>query len=458
MSEKIKALEKFLSKDQISQKEETLKIYGADWLGLYPPAPLAVLFPRTDQNVEDIIKWALHFHCPLVPSGGRTGLSGSASAQNQEIILSFEKMNQVIEFNEIEQSLRLQPGVITQRVQELAKEKSLYFPISFASEGSSQIGGNTATNAGGVHVIQYGILRKWILGLKVITGEGKKLYLGRGLIKNTAGLDLMNLFIGSEGTLGLITEITLQLTKPPKPSCVLLCSIPDLEGLMGLYTLFKNKISLKAFEMFTHSALEYVQKAQSLSSFALKDSAKYYALLEYPKDEQDTALTLLESAMENHYVSDGAASENDRQAKELWSFRENISESLSPYSPYKNDISVRISFLPKFLSEMNNLLKKEYPNFTVVWFGHIGDGNLHINILKPDNMEQKEFVTKCSEVNKLLFSVIQKYEGSISAEHGVGLLKKPYLHYSCSTQEIQYMKAVKKIFDPKNILNPGKIF
>ena len=457
MSENITALKKILPSNQISQEKETLRTYGTDWLGLYPPSPSFVLFPRTRQNVIDIVNWAKEFHFPLVPSGGRTGLSGAAAAQNQEAIVSFEHMNQIIEFNEIEQSLKLQPGVITQTVQELAKEKSLYFPLSFASEGSSQIGGNVATNAGGVHVIKYGILRKWILGLEVITGEGKTLQLGRGLIKNVAGYDLMDLFIGSEGTLGLITEITLQLTQKPQPSCVLLFAVPDLRGLMGLYTLFKNKISLTAFEMFTHIATEYVQKMHS-TPFVLKEKADYYALLECPQDQQEEALTLFETAVENNYVVDGVISENNRQASELWSFRENISESLSSHSPYKNDISIKISSLPKFLLEMNQVLKKEYPDFTVVWFGHIGDGNLHINILKPEKMDQKVFIEKCSSVNKLLFSVIQKYKGSISAEHGVGLLKKPYLHYSCSEEEIQYMKSIKKIFDPQNILNPGKIF
>ena len=457
MSEKITVLKKILTEDQINQQKDTLNTYGTDWLDLYPPSPSMILFPRNQQNVLDIVNWAKEFHAPLVPSGGRTGLSGAAAAPNQEVVVSFEQMNKIIEFNETEQILRLQPGVITQTVQEFAKEKSLYFPLSFASEGSSQIGGNVATNAGGVHVIKYGMLSKWILGLEVITGEGKILQLGRGLIKNRTGYDLMNLFIGSEGTLGMITEITLQLTQKPKPTCVLLLAVPDLKGLMSLYTLFKKKISLTAFEMFTHKATEYVQKTQT-TPFALKEKADYYALLECPQEQQEEALTLFETALENNYVIDGVLSENNRQASELWSFRENISESLSPHSPYKNDISIKISKLPEFLLEMNQLLQKEYPDFTVVWFGHIGDGNLHINILKPDTMNQKVFIEKCSAVNQLLFSVIKKYKGSISAEHGVGLLKKPYLHYSCSKDEIQYMKSIKKIFDPQNILNPGKIF
>ena len=457
MSQEIKHLKKILAEEQINTQTDILKTYGSDWLGLYESSPSMVLFPQSRQNVEDIVKWAMQFNLFLVPSGGRTGLSGATVAQNKEVVLSFDRMNKIVEFNEIEQSLTVQPGVITQSIQDFAKEKSLYFPLSFASEGSSQIGGNVSTNAGGVHVIRYGSLRKWILGMEVVTGEGNTLSLGRGLIKNVAGYDLLNLFIGSEGTLGLVTEVTLQLTKKPEPPCVFLFSVPNLDALMKLYHLFKFKLSLRAFEMFTELAVEQVQKNSSCT-FPLKEKSPYYVLIECDQRVQEEALSLFESALENHYILDGVISENSRHTAELWSFRENISESISPYSPYKNDISVRISLLPDFLSEMNQILKQEYPNFKVIWFGHVGDGNLHINILKPEKMKKEVFLQKCEKVNNILFSVIKKYGGSISAEHGVGLLKKPYLHYSCSEKELIYMKAIKKTFDPKGILNPGKIF
>ena len=457
MSYPIEQLKKILNPEQISTDPNALKTYGNDWLDFYKPAPSMVLFPESRKNVEDIIKWARECKLSLVPSGGRTGLSGAAAAQNKEVVVAFERMNKILEFNKIEQSLTVQPGTITKSIQTWAEERSLYFPLSFASEGSSQIGGNVSTNAGGVHVIRYGSLRKWVLGLEVITGTGHTLSLGRSLIKNTAGYDLMNLFIGSEGTLGIITEITLQLTKKPEPPCVFLFSVPDLSALMNLYHLFKSKLPLRAFEMFTSLAVEHVQKNSSVS-FPLKEKSAYYVLTETDQSTQEEALSLFESALKEGYVLDGVISENSRQAMELWSFRENISEALSPHFPYKNDVSVRISFLPDFLSEMNSILKKEYPDFEVVWFGHIGDGNLHINILKPEKMEKEFFLKRCEKVNDILFSVIKKYKGSISAEHGVGLLKKPYLSYSCSEQELKYMKSIKKIFDPTGIFNPGKIF
>ena len=457
MLQELKHLQCVLSEDQIVTDKDQLQLYGSDWLKFYPSNPCVVLFPKSHKNVEDIIQWALRFNRSLVPSGGRTGLSGAATATDREVIVSFDKMNRIIGFNEMERSLCVQPGVITKTVQEVAKERSLYFPLSFASEGSSQIGGNIATNAGGVHVIRYGPLRKWVLGLEVVTGEGKTLSLGRGLIKNTAGYDLMNLFIGSEGTLGLITEITLQLTRCPSESpCVLLLAVSSLESLSRLYSLFKTKLSLRAFEVFTGEAVQYVQQMNAVN-FPLK-VGDYYALLECDLVDQKSALALFELAHQKEYILDGVMSESSQQVAELWSFRENISESLSSFLPYKNDISVRPSLVPKFLNEVNILLKKEYPDFPVVWFGHLGDGNLHINILPSERESQESFLQKCTKVNDLLFNLVKEFKGSISAEHGVGLLKKNYLHYSCSKEEIQYMRSVKKLFDPKGILNPGKIF
>ena len=452
---KEQSLKAILKPEQILSDPEALKKYNSDWLRLYESQSDMVLLPESHSQVQDIVRWAYQFQVPLVPSGGRTGLSGGAVAsQSQEVIVSFDRMNQILEFNETEQSLQVQAGVITKQVQDFAKQKNLYFPISFASEGSSQIGGNVATNAGGIHVIRYGSIGKWIAGLKVVTGEGQSLSLGKSLIKNTAGYNLLPLFVGTEGTLGLITEVTLYLSQAPKPLSVFLFGVADLKKLMQLYTLFKQKISLNSFEMFKANALSYTKPTH----FPIKEPCAYFALVECEQEYQEKALSLFEVALEKGYVTDGVLSESQGQAKALWAFRENISEALSPHFPYKNDISVRLSCLPDFLSEMERVFNKEYPDWTIVHFGHIGDGNLHINILKPESMEKALFVQKCEQANKTLFSVVQKYKGSISAEHGVGLLKKPYLAYSCSEEEIRYMKALKKVFDPKNILNPGKIF
>ena len=450
-------LKSILRPDQILSDPESLKKYNSDWLRMYESRSELALLPESHQNTKDIVDWARHFQVPLVPCGGRTGLSGGAVAPNKEVMLSFERMNHIQNFDPAEPSLTVEPGVVTQQVQSQAKEKNLYFPLSFASEGSSQIGGNVSTRAGGIHVIRYGSIEQWILGLKVVTGEGKTLSLGRGLVKNTAGYNLLPLFVGAEGTLGLITEITLKLTQAPPPLFVFLLAVASLQKLVPLYTLFKQKLTLNAFEMFTGEALNYTTKHIN-TAFPFKEKSPYFVIMECNQKDREQALSLFESALEKGYITNGTLSETQAQAKELWSFREHISEALLPHSPYKNDISVRTSLLPSFLSEMEKVLQKAYPDFTTIYFGHVGDGNLHINILKPKNMKKEEFIQKCEQVNHLLFSLVQKYGGSISAEHGVGLLKKPYLSYSCSEEEREYMKAIKKILDPQGILNPGKIF
>ncbi len=450
-------LRQYLKEDQISTKKEVLQKYSSDWLKLFESEPSMVLFPQSTKNVQDIVKWALKFQMPLVPSGGRTGLSGAACATQGEVILSFERMNQIHPLNKMDQSLTVGAGVLTQTLKDRAGEEGLFFPLSFASEGSSQVGGNVATNAGGVHVIRYGSLRKWITGLEVVTGKGDILTLGRGLVKNVAGYDFLNLVIGSEGTLALITQVTVKLALPPPPRCVFLFAIPHLQALVDIYTLLKADIPLYAFEMFEHRSLKYVEKLSS-RAFPLKEKSPYYALVECPKSVTEQAFGLFEEALKKQYVVDGTLSENETQAKNLWFFRENISEALSAFSPYKNDISVKPSSLKGFLLEIKELFRKEYPHFELTCFGHVGDGNLHINVLKPSDMDQKIFVNKCSEVSVRLFSLVKRHGGSVSAEHGVGLLKKPYLHYSCSPEEIECMKGVKRVFDPQGILNPGKIF
>ena len=456
ISENLKELSSFLSEKQILTDQKNLEFYGRDWIQLFKSNPLCVVFPKETQDVVHLVHWARKYKTALVPSGGRTGLSGGATAEHKEVIVSFEKMNQLIEFNEFESTLRVQPGMITQEVQRQAEERGLFMPISFSAEGSSQIGGNAATNAGGIHVIRYGLMRQWIRGLQVVTGKGETLQLGKGLIKDATGYSLLQLFIGSEGTLGFITEVTIGLTQKPSALSVFLLGVSDLNTLVEVYSCFKKEVPLNAFEMFTDKALEYVE-SMGKHKTPLSQRSSYYVLMEVLQSDQEKVFSVFEKLMSEGKIKDGTVSQNSEQAGQIWALRENISESIAQREPYKNDISVRISQLPEFLSQVNNLLKKEYPHYEVVWFGHIGDGNLHINILRPKDVNPDEFFQNCRRVNDLLFSKVQEFGGSISAEHGVGLLKKNYLHYSRSKEELQYMKSIKKVFDPDHILNPGKM-
>lgn len=453
------ALTKILAPKDIATDSDTLSNYGKDWTRVYQPNPLAIVFPRDTDQVQSLVKIANEQGFGLVPSGGRTGLSGGAMSTNQEVVVSFDKMNHIGEFNAVDRSVVCQAGVITEQLQEFAAQQGLFYPVDFASSGSSQIGGNIATNAGGIKVIRYGLTRDWVAGLKVVTGKGDILELNNGLVKNATGYDLRHLFIGSEGTLGFITEATIRLMRPPKHLAVLVLGVPEFDALMNVSRSFQEKIDLTAFEFFSDKALHYVSaRGEVAKPFAT--AAPYYALLEFELISEETAeqaMALFEHCVEEGWVLDGVMSQNETQATNLWRLREDISETLAEFTPYKNDLSVTVSQVPEFLHSVNAVVSKEYPEFEIVWYGHIGDGNLHLNILKPEQLDKQEFFKKCADVNQQVFDQVAKLGGSISAEHGVGLLKKPYLHYSRSETEISYMRALKQVFDPNNVMNPGKL-
>ena len=433
--------------------------YGRDWTRLHTPNPLAVVLPGTVEQVQQLVGYANEHRLALVPSGGRTGLSGGAVACQGEIVVSLERMNHIVHFDPTDRSVTCQAGVVTEAVQNFARDHGLYYPVDFASRGSSQIGGNIATNAGGIIVIRYGLTRDWVTGLKVITGRGDLLDLNRGLIKNASGYDLRHLFIGSEGTLGIIVEATLKLTRPLREPQVMVLGAPDMDSVMSLYHVFRNKMELNAFEFFSELALRHVLNKGLTRPFDV--ATPYYVLIEFDNPEQlhtDTALALFEHCAEQGWLADGVLSQSEGQAQDLWRLREDISESIAGHSPYKNDISMRISQVPAFLAEADALLAREYPDFEVLWYGHIGDGNLHINILKPADLEIAAFAQQCGKVSQHLFTLLQRHGGSISAEHGVGLTKKAYLHYTRDDIEMSYLRAIKQAFDPNGIMNPGKIF
>ena len=442
-------LSSIFSHDQILTDPESLKTYGKDWLKYFEPKAQAIVFPKSTAQVQKLVQWARKNKVGLIPSGGRTGLSGAAVALKNEVVVSFERMNQILSLNETDRIIHIEPGVITETLQKYLWDKGHYYPVDFAARGSSQIGGNVATNAGGVKVLRYGLTRDQVASLEVVTGSGEILQLGNDLIKNATGLDLRHLFIGSEGILGFITKIGIKYTHQPKPLTVLLLSLPNLDSVMKVFEKFRAKLPLTAFEFFSDKALDIVCEYTHLVS-PLTTKAPNYLLIEVENTDpsvNDEILKTFESCLEEELVLDGTIAQNETQARTFWRFREDISEATASYSPYKNDVSVRVSQVPQFLNEVDALLKKHYPSFKVVWFGHIGDGNMHINILKPSDLTKEEFVKSCEKVNDLLFQVIGTMRGSVSAEHGVGLTKKNYLKFSKSSEEINLMKSIKNLFD-----------
>ena len=465
-----------LKSDQIQSEPDTLKYYGKDWTTYYDIAPLAVFFPENNEQVVAIVKWALSlaakwaatstkdasgaYRIGLVPSGGRTGLSGAACALHGEVVVSFDRMNRILDFDEADMCVRLQAGVVTETLQKFALEKGLYYPVDFAARGSSQIGGNIATNAGGIKVVRYGLTRDWVMSLKVVTGSGELVEFNQALVKNATGYDFRHLFIGSEGTLGFIVEAEIKLAPPPPTLQVMVLAVPDLQNIMKVFSNFKKSLSVVAFEFFSEAALQKVIANTGLQR-PFATVSDYYVVCEVEKKnelEEETLMQVFESCLEQGYIVDGALAQSEAQAKSFWRLREDISESLAKYSPYKNDISVRISKVPSLVQELDVLLKTAYPTWEVIWFGHIGDGNLHINILRPSGMSKEDFVQECRKVDEIVFACVGRHHGSISAEHGVGLSKKSFLKYTRTEAEINWMREIKKIFDPEQILNPGKVF
>ena len=456
----IAKLSAIVEPSNVRTDDDSLQSFGKDWTKVYEPAPLAIVFPRTVEQVQGIVKLANAEGFSVVPSGGRTGLSGGAVAANGEVVVSFDYINSIRDFNPTDRTVVCGAGVITEQLQGFAEEQGLFYPVDFASSGSSQLGGNIATNAGGIKVVRYGMTRDWVAGLTVVTGAGEVLELNQGLQKNNAGYALRQLFIGAEGTLGLIVEATMQLTRAPKNLTAFVLGVEDFSGIMNLFNRFQAEMDLTAFEFFSEQALQKVV-AHSNVPRPFESTCPYYALLEFEclNDEVEAqAMALFEACVEEGWVTDGVMSQSLEQLKNLWRLREDISETISKWTPYKNDISTIISRVPDFLEAVETLVDAQYPDFEIIWFGHIGDGNLHLNILKPDDMDKDEFFAKCATVSTGVFEIVAKYGGSVSAEHGVGLLKKAYLPYSRSETEIALMRQVKQVFDPKGIMNPGKIF
>ncbi|MCY3841686.1 MAG: FAD-binding oxidoreductase [Gammaproteobacteria bacterium] len=452
----IEKLREVLPPHRVSTAKEDLDNWGRDWTRSFAAAPSAVVFPETVQEVVAVTRLANAEGLALVPSGGRTGLSAGAVASQGEVVVSFDRMNRFLDFNETDRVVRCQAGVVTANVQAFARGKGLFYPVDFSSSGSSQIGGNVATNAGGIKVLRYGMTRDWIAGLKVVTGAGEVLELNRGLVKNATGYDLRHLFIGSEGTLGFVVEADLRLTEPPAPSRVMVLGVDRMADILSILTRFQAGVALSAFEFFSELAVERVTRHRSLAR-PLKSSSAFYALLEFDAHDEPAALAAFEESLAAGWVSDGVMSQSEAQARALWALREGITESIAPETPYKNDLAVRISDVPGFLDDVDHAVGRIYPDLEICWFGHIGDGNVHLNILKPPGLAVTAFYERCDAMSPELFKLVAARGGSISAEHGVGMLKREFLGFSRSAAEIEIMRAVKKALDPNGVMNPGKL-
>ena len=446
---------------RLTTKTEDLAVYGKDWTKA-TPQPSVILFPKSTEEVSKILRYCHENRIKVVPSGGRTGLAGAANALHQEVVISLEKMNRILKIDPINLSITAEAGAIIETLQKAAREAGLFYPVDLAAKGSCQLGGNIATNAGGLKLIRYGGTREQVLGLEIVLPDGTVLDLNYDLRKNNIGYDLKHLFVGSEGTLGIVTKATMKLVPLPKElrlTCMATPTFENITKLLGLVHL--RGIYPTAIEFFTKACFELVLRHSKQSRNPFQDRSEFYVLLEFEKQAEGAADPMepfLEEAFEKGLISDAVIASSSAEFQNLWSLRENISESVAVEGHVrKNDISLPISSLPPFIQEMQSALST-IKGVQMFLFGHIGDGNLHLNYVGNPQQPYDEFRTITRETEKEVFRLVQKYKGSISAEHGIGLLKKADLHYCCPPEAVDIMRKIKAAIDPHGIMNPGKIF
>lgn len=444
-----------------STEDEVRAAYGRDWTRVHAPNPSAVAFVHSTEQVSRLLALAERHRIPVVPSGGRTGLAGGAVAAQGELVLSFDRMRRLYPVDVVARTVRVEAGAVTKAVHAHVEPHGLTWPVDFASSGSSQVGGNIATNAGGVRVVRYGLTRQWVIGLQVVLMGGRVLELNGALEKNNTGIDLRQVFIGSEGILGVVTEATLKLTHRPREGRVAFLGVRDLEAALAVFASARTTAGLEllAFEYLTDLCLDAVLEENKLPA-PLGERCPAYVLVELESSEDgQVEETWLEGLLGDGLILDGVVAESHAQSQSLWGLRERISETLTKRGfVHKNDVSVPVSALIAFTRDMMEAFRTRYPDFQLYFFGHVGDGNLHVNVMKPEGLDREAFMERCKDTDVLLFELIRRHGGSISAEHGIGLLKKRFLSYSRTAEELRLFRELKRVFDPQGLLNPGKVF
>ncbi len=451
----------FLDQDQIVDDPKRLNLYGKDWTKGYESNAGIALLPKSTAEVSKVIRSCIENKLAIVPSGGRTGLSAGAFATNGEVVVNLEKMNKITEIDSLGMTVKCQSGVITESLMQEVEKHKLQFAFDLAAKGSSQIGGNIATNAGGLRVVKYGNIRDLVVGIEVVTGTGQVLDLDFQLMKNNTGYDLKQLFIGSEGTLGIITQATLKLHTQAVDPQVMLVGFEEYGHLPKILNhINQTGLEKYAMEYLSEECLNLVIKNHKHISSPCEQECRHYLLVEFPSSLLDDYMEVFTHVLENGFAVDGAVATNQKEYHEIWQLRELISETISTYAYVKkNDISIPVkntsNFLKKFSQEFLNNVPE---NIELFLFGHVGDGNFHVNYASKSPEDQNQFLKDITPLENILFALIKENKGSVSAEHGVGLLKKSILAQTQSELAINYMKSIKKIFDPHQILNPGKIF
>jgi FAD/FMN-containing dehydrogenase len=437
--------------------------FWVDWRGRYRGTALCVTRPGNTDEVAAVVRLCHEAGVAIVPQGGNTGLCGGATPIGGEIVVSLARLNQMRSIDADNNSICVDAGCTLQMVQEAAAAVDRLFPLSLAAEGSATIGGNLSTNAGGVQVLRYGNARDLALGLEVVLPDGQIWNGLRALRKDNTGYDLKHLFIGAEGSLGLITAATLKLFPRPMSQASAWVAISDPRSGIRLLGRLRAVVgdNVTAFELVSRQALDLVVRHIPNAKSPLPDSCEWNLLVELSGSQVDLDEALssaLEDAMSEGLISDAAVAMSEAQAVTFWSLRENIAEAqrLEGLS-IKHDISVPVSRIPEFIQRADEALKRRFPELRIVCFGHIGDGNLHYNQSIADTQSNEQFIAQTPTVNRLVHDIVNDLGGSISAEHGLGQLKRDEIRLYKSKLELDLMRAIKNAIDPRGTMNPGKV-
>lgn len=446
--------------------DDVISAASSDPWHMHAGVAAAVMRPRTVEEVAAIVAWCHKHGVSVVPQGGNTGLAGGATpdSSGKQVVLSLSRLNKIREVDPVDYTITAEAGCVLEGVQEAAKQANRVFPLSFGAEGSCQIGGVLSTNAGGSNTLRYGNARDLVLGLEVVLADGTIWHGLRKLRKDNTGYDLRHLFMGAEGTLGIITAAVLKLFPAPKSRETVLATLSDLSSSVDLLALARDQLgeTISAFELMPRRFVQLVNQhcpGQVMPPSAEQD---WFVLLEIDAADEGSYLNqrverFLEVALEKELICDAAIASNIEQRNKFWQLRENVAEAqLRNGAVIYTDVAVAVSRVPEFIETASARLRALDPQIDINAFGHVGDGNIHFNMLQPTGIEKGQFLSRKREYEAIIFSTVRDFNGSISAEHGIGQSKTAALAANKSTIEIDLMKTIRAAL-AKNVFNPNKV-
>ena len=460
----LKEFELIVGANNCISDQSIIKNYLEDWRGQIRGSTPIMLFPKTLDEVQQIVSFCFLNDIKIISQGGNTSLCGANVPQSSEyqieIVLNTSKLNKFLSIDPYNQSIIVESGCILQNIQEIADDNDLFFPLSLSAEGSCQIGGNASTNAGGVNVLKYGMARDQIMGIEVVLPDGSIFSDLKSLKKDNTGYDLKQLFIGAEGTLGVITKISLKLASKPKNTVTCMVAVKSVNDAITL--LQNTKIAfgdnVSAFEFMSDTCIQAIEKHLGHIKLPMGSSHSWQIIFEIINHGEQDIISFLENNMESHHIIDGLIANSEKEKNEIWLVRHSISEAekLSGNGIH-HDISIPIKRIPEFLTMAKPAMERIVGKSIVYIFGHLGDGNLHFTKQQPETISESDFLDKTHEINREVHNVAETLGGSFSAEHGIGSkLMDDLVHFS-DPVKIQLMKTIKKSVDPKNIMNPNKL-